>query len=148
MKRLIYMASLAAVTLMIPVGAQSQDATAKVTPPADYQRVIELLNGNQTNIGQPLTYPAGALKITSLVVTMQPGEETGRHMHPVPTYGYILEGEVTITYEGAKTKHYKAGEAFMEAVHTWHNGRATGDVPTRILAIFMGVDDTPNVIRP
>lgn len=115
---------------------------------ADYKRVIDALETRTTNIGQPIHYPSGPLKISSLVVTMKPGEETGRHMHPVPTYGYLLQGEVTITYEGHGTKVYKAGDAFMEAMHTWHNGRATGDGETRILALFFGVDGVPNVIRP
>ncbi|AXS42346.1 cupin domain-containing protein [Breoghania sp. L-A4] len=134
----------------VPVAAKDAKDTAG-TAGAEYKRVIDLLEGDKTNIGQLLHYPSGPLKMSSLIVTMKPGEATGRHMHPVPTYGYIMEGEVTLTYETGGTeitKVYKAGDAFMEAIHTWHNGKATGDVPTRILAIFMGVDGVPNVIRP
>ncbi len=131
--------------------AAAKDLKDAAKPAADYKRVIDLLESDKTNIGQLLHYPSGPLKISSLIVTMKPGEKTGRHMHPVPTYGYVMEGEVTLTYEtGGKTltKVYKAGDAFMEAIHTWHNGKATGDGPTRILATFLGADGVPNVIRP
>ena len=63
----------------------------------------------------------------------------------------VLSGQVTIDYgdygaHGSKT--YKAGEAFMEAVGTWHNGHNSGDETLRILAIFMGAEGVPNVERP
>ena len=40
-------------------------------------------------------------------------------------------------YAGRGSKTYKAGEAFMEAVGTWHNGRNSGEGSLRILAIFI-----------
>jgi quercetin dioxygenase-like cupin family protein len=115
--------------------------------------VIEtLLETQTTNLGQPIEYPAAsAAKITAVIVTLAPGEETGRHRHAVPLYGQVLSGQVTIDYgdygeHGSKT--YKAGEAFMEAVGTWHNGHNSGDETLRILAIFMGAEGVPNVERP
>ena len=117
------------------------------------QPVIEtLLETQTTNLGQPIEYPAAsAAKITAVVVTLAPGEETGRHRHAVPLYGQVLSGQVTIDYgdygeHGSKT--YKAGEAFMEALGTWHNGHNSGDETLRILAIFMGAEGVPNVERP
>lgn len=120
---------------------------------AQDQPVIEtLLETQTTNLGQPLEYPAGnAAKITAMVVTLAPGEETGRHRHSVPLYGQVLSGQVTIDYgdfgeHGSKT--YKAGQAFMEALGTWHNGHNSGDETLRILAVFMGAEGVPNVERP
>jgi quercetin dioxygenase-like cupin family protein len=31
-------------------------------------------------------------------ITLQPGQQTGWHTHPVPLLGYILEGELTVNY--------------------------------------------------
>ena len=114
------------------------------------QPVIEtLLETQTTNLGQPLEYPAGnAAKITAMIVTLAPGEETGRHRHAVPLYGQVLSGQVTIDYGDYGTKTYTAGEAFMEALGTWHNGHNSGDETLRILAIFMGAEGVPNVERP
>ncbi len=89
-----------------------------------------------------------------MIVTLAPGQETGRHRHPVPLYGQVLSGQATTDYgdygdygeRGSKT--YKAGEAFMEAVGTWHNGRNNGEGSLRILAIFMGPEGVANVERP
>ena len=63
----------------------------------DYEKVVTLLKTQTTNLEQPIAYPAGAAaEITALIVTLQPGEETGWHQHPVPLFGTLLSGEVTI----------------------------------------------------
>jgi quercetin dioxygenase-like cupin family protein len=116
---------------------------------ADQPVVETLLETQTTNLGQPIEYPVGnAAKITAMIVTLAPGVETGRHRHSVPLYGQVLSGQVTIDYGDYGSKTYKAGEAFMEAVGTWHNGHNSGGEILRILAIFMGAEGVPNVERP
>ena len=113
----------------------------------DYKRVVPLLDSKTTILDQPLSYPEeGEPKIQSVIVTMLPGEETGAHTHPYPTYGYILEGELTVSYPGGVKKTYKQGEAVLEAVNTVHNGKNTGTGPARILVVFMGVDGEANTL--
>ena len=115
----------------------------------DYESVRELLDTTTTNLGQPLHYPQdGAPRITSLIVTLQPGEETGRHRHSVLTYGHVLTGEVEIDYGDKGRKTYSAGDSFIEAVDTWHNGHNSSVEPLSILVVFMGAEDLPNVERP
>ena len=123
---------------------------------AEDQPITEtLLDTQTTNLGQPIDYPTGTpAQITAMIVTLAPGQETGRHRHPIPLYGQVLSGQVTIDYGdygdygelGSKT--YKAGEAFMEAVDTWHNGRNSGEETLRILAVFMGAEGVAKVERP
>ncbi|SFJ90578.1 cupin domain-containing protein [Pseudovibrio ascidiaceicola] len=115
-----------------------------------YSDTKVLLDKSETTITkQPLFYPTGRqAQVTSLIITLAPGEAVKEHMHPIPLYGYILDGELTITYEKEAPLTFKKGEAFIEAVNTWHFGKNTGTVPTRILAVFMGAKDLPNVIRP
>ena len=115
----------------------------------DQPKVETLLDTGTTNLGQPIAYPTdGPARITAMIVTLAPGEETGRHRHPVPLYGQVLSGQVTIDYDGHGSKTYRAGEAFIEALNTWHNGRNSGDETLRILAIFIGADGEPNVVHP
>lgn len=106
-----------------------------------------LLNTSQTVIGQPLAYPSLApAKLTAVIVTMLPGEQTGWHRHDVPMFGYVLEGEVTVDY-GAKGKRvYRQGDAVLEAVDWPHDGRNSGSGPARILAVFMGAEGVPNTV--
>ena len=107
--------------------------------------VTSLLNTGQTILSQPIAYPTQSpAKIVSAIVTMLPGEETGWHQHDVPMFGYILEGEVTVTYAGKGTHVYRQGDALMEAIDIPHNGRNTGKIPARILAVFMGADGMPD----
>jgi quercetin dioxygenase-like cupin family protein len=110
--------------------------------------VETLLETQTTNIGKAIAYPSGAAQITAVIVTLAPGGETGRHRHPVPLYGQVLSGELTVDYGEHGSKTYQAGDAFIEAMNTWHNGRNTGDGPLRILAVYMGADNVPNVVRP
>lgn len=115
--------------------------TAPVYPPLDL-----LLQQSVTVIGQPFAYPAGTPTITAAVVTMVPGQQTGWHHHDAPLVGYILEGEVTVDYGPDGTRTYRAGDAFIEAFQTPHNGTNTGDVPVRILAVFAGATAAQNTV--
>jgi quercetin dioxygenase-like cupin family protein len=109
--------------------------------------VASLLSTSQTIISQPIAYPTRTpAKVVSAIVTMLPGEETGWHQHDVPMFGYILEGEVTVDYGAKGTRVYRQGEAVMEAIDWPHNGRNTGNVPARILAVFMGAEGVPNTV--
>ena len=107
-----------------------------------------LLETSKTVIGQAIKYPSdGVPKITALIVTVAPGEQTVVHKHPVPLFGYVISGEIEVEYEGKGTKRYAAGHAFMEAIDWWHKGKNVGDVPARILIVYMGSERLPNVIR-
>jgi quercetin dioxygenase-like cupin family protein len=104
-------------------------------------RVLFAASTNVTN--EPISYPSGRAKVTAVVLTLQPGEETGFHTHPIPAAGYILEGELTVDYDGQASRIYKAGDAVLEAMSVAHNGRNTGSGPMRILAVFMGSEGQP-----
>ena len=130
-----------AVGLLAFLGAPTVEAD-------DYKRVQPLLDTTTTNLGQPLVYPEdGAPQIKSLIVTLEPGEETGWHSHPVLTYGYVLTGEVTIDYGEAGRKSYRAGDSFIEAFEHEHNGHNSGDGPMSVLVVFMGTTDLPDVVK-
>jgi quercetin dioxygenase-like cupin family protein len=142
MGRLVVGLLLGAVLVAAPLAAR--DASRE----RGYRAVQTLLNTGQTVLGQPLAYPGGRARLTSVIVTLQPGEDTGRHLHPVPTLGHILEGELTIDYGKAGRRVFGPGGTFVEAVDTWHTGRNDGAVPVRVLVVFVGSDDLPTVIRP
>lgn len=108
--------------------------------------VRTLLSTTSTVTGAPITYPPGTAKLTAVEITLQPGQETGWHTHPVPLFGYVLEGELTVDY-GAKGKRvYRRGDALAEAINEAHNGRNTGGKPMRILCLFMGAENLPDSV--
>jgi quercetin dioxygenase-like cupin family protein len=57
-----------------------------------------------------------------------PGAETGKHSHPTTRFVYVLEGSVTLEWEGRPPQTFRAGEAFPEPpgdVHNFRNASAT-----------------------
>lgn len=103
-----------------------------------------LLETDHTIVGEPVAYPDGDAKVTTVIATFAPGESTGWHRHGIPLVGYVLEGELTVDY-GPHGKHvYRAGDAVMEAIEAPHDGTNTGAGPMRILVVFMGAEGKPN----
>jgi len=107
-----------------------------------------LLQSNTTATGQQIQFPVFRNQITALRAELAPGGQTGRHTHPVPTFVYVLEGELTVEAEGYGAKIYKAGDAFLESVNMWHNGINRTNAPTKFLVVFSGEEGKPNLVRP
>jgi quercetin dioxygenase-like cupin family protein len=100
-----------------------------------------VLSTGNTVTGQPIRYPSGApAQITAVTITLEPGQQTGWHMHPVPLFGYILEGELTVDYGPKGQRTFVKGEGLAEAMDEAHNGRNTGRGPVTILAVFIGME--------
>ncbi len=108
----------------------------------EYKRLEPLLQTGETIIGQTFVYPQDSpAEVTAVIVTMLPGEETGWHIHEVPLFGYVLEGELTVDYGAEGKKTFKAGDTLMEALNHPHNGVNTGTGVMRILAVFMSSEN-------
>ena len=75
-----------------------------------------ILSTGSTIIGEPIGYPAGAPALIAVEITLQPRQQTGWHMHPVPLFGYILEGELTVDYGPERQRIYRKGDALVEAM--------------------------------
>jgi quercetin dioxygenase-like cupin family protein len=102
-----------------------------------YGSVKELVRTGSSTIGEPLRYPAGTPSVRAVVITVAPGVTTAKHHHDVPVFIYMLEGEVSVDYEGHGKKVYRAGDAFMEAMVAPHAATSVGKTPVRILATFL-----------
>jgi quercetin dioxygenase-like cupin family protein len=48
----------------------------------------------------------------------QPGQITGRHTHPMPVIGYVLEGSFVVKAEGKPEQHFTAGQSIQEPANT------------------------------
>lgn len=121
---------------------------AEELTPQSYQNLLTpLLQGGSDVLGTPLAYPRGTPNVTSAIVTIPPGGETGWHEHEVPLFAYILEGELTVDYGSKGKKTYHAGEAVLEAVGWPHNGTNTGSAPMKLVAVYMGGGSAANTIK-
>lgn len=115
--------------------ALSIDATEQV-------KVTPLLKTQESWDGMQITYPKGKAEVTVMQVEIAPGAETGWHLHPVPSFGMLLEGELQIELKSGQTLRLKQGEAAAETVNVLHNGRNIGKVPAKLIVFYAG--DTEN----
>ncbi len=108
----------------------------------------QLLKTTTTVADQPVRYlKTDSAEVTALEVEIPPGMETGWHKHPVPAYGYILSGKLTLEVEGGKTLQFEAGRAFVESMNLMHNGKNTGTEPLKILVFYSGEQGKPITVR-
>ena len=62
------------------------------------------------------------------VAEIAPGAETAKHSHPTPRFVYVIEGSVTVEFEGGSPQVFTAGEGFQEkpgVEHTFRNASTT-----------------------
>lgn len=111
--------------------------------------VTAVMKSSTTISGQKIEYPkTDKAEMASVLVEIQPGKENGRHMHAVPTYVHVLEGTMTVEFEDGLRQTFKAGTGFLEVVNTVHSAKNLGDVPLKLLVVFVGEEGKPNLIRP
>lgn len=115
---------------------------------ADGYPAIKLFSGDKTVMDETIAWPeTGKAHVNALIVVLGPGESTVVHRHGVPTFIHILEGEVTVDYQGRGKRTYKQGDSFLEAMDVPHAGTNTGTVPVKILAVYMGADGAQDVVK-
>jgi quercetin dioxygenase-like cupin family protein len=106
-----------------------------------------LLQAGQTRDNQPITYPkTDKPEIISVIGIIEPGGRTPLHEHPVPTYVYVLEGELELQSHGGKPHRYKAGEAYIEALNHPHQLFNKGNIPAKVLVVFVGEVGKPTTV--
>ena len=76
-------------------------------------RVTPVMKSSTTFSGQRIEYPhTDKPEMAAVIVEIQPGKESGRHMHPVPTYVHILEDTLTVEFENGSRQVFEQGRGF------------------------------------
>ena len=107
----------------------------------------ELLRTEQTWEGADIEYPTGTPEVTSIKLNIAEGELTPFHCHPVPTIGYVLQGDLEVETKEGKKKMLHKGESVVEVLRTVHRGRAVGG-PVEILVFYIGAASMPHTVLP
>ncbi|MBU9767300.1 cupin domain-containing protein [Mycobacterium sp. TNTM28] len=76
------------------------------------------------------------------------GKESGRHSHPGPELGYIVQGDVDMLFDDRPTQHLHSGDPFLIPANVVHNARNVGSVRTLMLSTYVVPVDQPLVTRP
>ena len=148
--RLSASVTLLAGTLLLTGCTAAASVPSSVTPTPAATSVsssVLLDKATSTVLDQLVQYPASSqAQVSSSIITLPPGVETGLHRHDAPMYAYVMDGELTVTYDGGIVKTYRPGQAIIEAVGTAHNGKNNGTTPVRILVVNMGAAGVANTV--
>jgi len=119
-------------------------APAFAAPPAI--SVDPLLDTDKTILDDAFAYPAGNARITAARLTVPPGGTVSLHLHPVPLFVYILQGEIIVDYGSRGTRTYRKGDAFVEAFEWPHHAANGGKGNVVILTVYAGAEGVGNSI--
>jgi quercetin dioxygenase-like cupin family protein len=101
-------------------------------------KVTQLLKTTSSWDGKQIVYPEGQAEVTALIVDIAPGESTGWHQHPVPSFAFVVEGTLEITLTDGRAKRMEPGDALSEVTGTMHIGRALSKTPVKIVVFYAG----------
>jgi quercetin dioxygenase-like cupin family protein len=101
-------------------------------------KVTQLLKTSSAWDGKKIVYPEGQAEMTALLIEIAPGESTGWHQHPVPSFAFLLNGTLEITLADGRVKRMQPGEALSEVTDTMHMGRALSKTPVKIVVFYAG----------
>ena len=107
--------------------AQAQAANPVEPKGVSAKNLVTSLGGFRGTANVPIV-------LTGQTVEIEPGGQTGRQRHLVPSYIYVLEGVLTTNSEGGPVgvsgaQYHAAGQSYMDAVGVWHNHSNTGQKP-------------------
>ena len=133
--------------LILPVSLALCHGQALGLEPCEVIKATPILKTQQTWAGQDIVYPEGTAEMSGVVIEMAPGGETGWHQHPVPSVGYVMEGDLEVHFKDGEVKRLTAGEAAAEAVNVLHNGVNAGDVPVKLVIFYVGTPGIKLTVR-
>lgn len=131
---------------LLPAAASCSNST-----PGEISSEVLLDKAAKTILEEAFNYPVtDNPEVSSSIITLPPGAQTGWHLHEAPMYAYVLEGTLEVTYKldgTEKTNVYKKGEAIMEGLDTPHNGVNNTDKPVKVLVVNFGSPDLANSVK-
>ena len=87
-------------------------------------------------------YPEDIAETVVAKITIPAHSELPWHSHPMPSFAYVLSGEITVEDDKSNKKHFTAGEVMPETVHTAHRG-IVGDQPATFIVFYAGSKGMP-----
>ena len=105
----------------------------------------QLLKSNKSWDGGDIFYPQGEAEISSIKLKLEDGKNTKFHCHPVPTFGYILSGQLQVETQDDKAIIMTDGESLIEVMKTMHQGTAINGA-VELVVFYAGAKGIPNTI--
>lgn len=135
MRRLLLVAATALSAALI---VQSAPKAQQPAPPAATQAAP----GVKRTILQKMDVPGSDYETIIAVVDVAANFTAGRHTHPGPVTGYVMEGDFYMTFDGQPEKALKVGDSLVVPDGTIHN-EGTKDKPAKLMAIYVVKKGSP-----
>jgi quercetin dioxygenase-like cupin family protein len=85
---------------------------------------------------QKFDVPGTSYETVIGIAEIAPNVNVGRHTHPGPESGYVLEGDFTLLVEGQPPLALKAGDSYKIAAGAVHDARS-GDKGAKVIATYV-----------
>ncbi len=106
--------------------ASQPTAPAATTPPAAIKRIPL----------QRFDVPGTAYETVIGMAEIAPNVSIGRHTHPGPESGYLLEGSFELLVDGEPPRHLKAGDSYLIPPRIVHDARS-GAGGAKVIATYV-----------
>lgn len=85
---------------------------------------------------QTVDVPGTTFNAVTGIAEVVPNASIGRHTHPGPETGYVMDGEMTLMVDGQPPRTLKAGESYQIPAGTPHDARS-GEKGAKVLAVYV-----------
>ncbi len=85
---------------------------------------------------QTVDVPGTTYNAITGIAEIAPNAAIGRHTHPGPETGYMIEGEMTLMIDGQPPRTIKAGESYQIPAGAVHDARS-GDKGAKVMAVYV-----------
>ena len=80
--------------------------------------------------------------LSGQTIEIEPGGQTGRQRHMVPTFIYVLDGTLVTNSDGGRVgvagvQYHAAGQSYSDPAGVWHNHSNPGPAPVKYLLLFL-----------
>jgi quercetin dioxygenase-like cupin family protein len=93
---------------MLITAAVLSQSTAQMPPPVKRTPIVKHNISPEKNV----------TSVSVVRIDYEPAQRTGRHIHPMPVMGYVLEGSFIVKIAGGEPKHYTVGQSIYEPADT------------------------------
>jgi len=108
--------------------------------PAAAQQTLPAATAQTQNIKriplQRFDVPGTAYETVIGMAEIAPNVSIGRHTHPGPESGYLIEGGLELLIEGEPPRRLKAGESYKVPPRTVHDAK-TGSDGAKVIATYV-----------
>lgn len=103
-----------------------------------------LVKGSTSWDGGTIAYPQGKAELIVQKIAVTPGDKEislSMHCHTIPLAAYVTRGSLKVVKANGEEKMFKAGDAFIEVMKTWHKGVFSEDA--ELIVFYAGEKGVP-----